>query len=221
LATRRNTGLTVPKSSSPRRCVGSQLPHPSAPSRKGSAPHPPPLARDVQVPCMGTENATYEYIQEDLRQLGQNYVDLLLIHAPGGDEPHDVGCGTRPTHRKRRCRRRCQMRGRTQLHAPAMKPPTTRVADPPDAAAITFVIALMLRSWAVQRPHRHPEHVEGPLTRARRGTHESDRRLQLQDGASRCDLGAGPATPGGESVLDAHRAGRLRPDHDRVLQGAR
>lgn len=48
-----------------------------------------------QVPCMGSVDATYQKIKENLQQLGQKYVDLLLIHFPGrGDRenPSPMGC---------------------------------------------------------------------------------------------------------------------------------
>lgn len=46
-----------------------------------------------QIPCMGTAELAFEYIQTDLKQLGLDYVDLLLIHAPGGGTLSDPGCG--------------------------------------------------------------------------------------------------------------------------------
>jgi|EP01046_Picozoa_sp_COSAG06_P041335 diketogulonate reductase-like aldo/keto reductase len=42
---------------------------------------------------MGTAELALEYIQTDLKQLGLPYVDLLLIHAPGGGTLSHPGCG--------------------------------------------------------------------------------------------------------------------------------
>ena len=42
---------------------------------------------------MGTAELAFEYIETDLKQLGLDYVDLLLIHAPGGGTLSDPGCG--------------------------------------------------------------------------------------------------------------------------------
>eukprot|EP01043_Picozoa_sp_COSAG02_P106765 COSAG02_NODE_42768_length_381_cov_1.046099_1_plen_76_part_01 len=42
---------------------------------------------------MGTADLAFEYIQTDLKQLDLDYVDLLLIHAPGGGTLNNPGCG--------------------------------------------------------------------------------------------------------------------------------
>ena len=54
---------------------------------------PPLVLRLHQIPCMGTAELALEYIQTDLKQLGLPYVDLLLIHAPGGGTLSPPGCG--------------------------------------------------------------------------------------------------------------------------------
>jgi len=42
---------------------------------------------------MGTADLALQFIRDDLAQLGQDYVDLILIHAPGGGTLSKPGCG--------------------------------------------------------------------------------------------------------------------------------